>query len=215
MDALENWIASLREIGDGETLDEQLTYRYRLVGFGAEPWNEQRLAYAVDFLDHRLHRLTQGNWINREREVLWLLEHVSGLSDDACFDNVTDIKWCKPLLKRHLALLYYIEHRVEPFIDDERRPYFPPPRDPRDPSNTSYQLEYEETQAFRKGNRLLQQLEQLAVDDVEVAEVAGRARADGQMCFELPCFEFGVSKRVVEQVVEDLAQRLGVRQGDE
>ena len=26
MDALENWIASLREIGDGETLDEQLTY---------------------------------------------------------------------------------------------------------------------------------------------------------------------------------------------
>ena len=169
MDALENWIASLREIGDGETLDEQLTYRYRLVGFGAEPWNEQRLAYAVDFLDHRLHRLTQGNWINREREVLWLLEHVSGLSDDACFDNVTDIKWCKPLLKRHLALLYYIEHRVEPFIDDERRPYFPPPRDPRDPSNTSYQLEYEETQAFRKGNRLLQQLEQLAVDDVEVA----------------------------------------------
>ena len=169
MDALERWINSLREGADADALNEQLMYRYRLIGFGALPWTEQRMTYAKEFLDHRLYQLQQTNWINREREVLWLLGHVSKLTGASCFDESADATWCKPLVMRHLALLYLIEHHIEPFIDDERRPYYPSPRDPRDASNLASQLEYEESQAFRRGTRLLESLESMAPQDLEVS----------------------------------------------
>ena len=169
IDVLDNWIESLRRSGDNTALGNILTYRYRLVGFGAEIWTRERVAYAVDFLDHKLFELTQGNWLNREREILWLLEHVSSATDEACFQPTSSIEWCRPLAKRHLAALYFVEHRVTPFVEDQRELYFPPPRNLRDPSET-YRLEYEESRAIREGSRLLKRLEELAEsDDVEIA----------------------------------------------
>ena len=40
------------------------------------------------------------------------------------------------------------------------------------------------------------------VDDIEVAKIVGGARTDRQMCFELYGFKFGVSQRIVEQIIE-------------
>ena len=44
IDVLDNWIESLREIGDNTALGNILTYRYRLVGFGAEIWNRAAIS---------------------------------------------------------------------------------------------------------------------------------------------------------------------------
>jgi hypothetical protein len=168
MDALDSWIGNLRQRGDSDALNNILTYRYRLVGFGGEPWNGERVAYATDFLDQKLFELTQGSWINRERDILWLLDHLSNTTDSACFEPDSSIEWCRPLAKRYLAFLYLVEHRVDPFVQDQRDIYLPPPRALRDQSLT-YRLEYEESRASREGTRLLKRLEELAEEDNEVS----------------------------------------------
>ena len=38
IDALTDWITVLRRLGDSEGLSQQLSYRYRITGLGAESW---------------------------------------------------------------------------------------------------------------------------------------------------------------------------------
>ena len=157
IDPLNDWITVLRRLGDGEGLSQQLSYRYRITGLGAESWTDESLQYALEYYDHELSVLAVAQWYAIEREVLKFAEHLEDVVHRACRGDTVDIKACSALVKRRLQLLYLISFAVEPYVEDRQALPLYKPRVLQERSVTDEQLANIERGAFLTGVRMMKE----------------------------------------------------------
>ena len=171
IDALNDWIAVLRRLGDSEGLSQQLSYRYRITGLGAESWTDERLKYALEYYDHELSVLAVAQWYAMERDVLKFAEHLEDIVHRACRGDAVDVTACSALVKRRLQLLYLISFAVEPFVEDRQALPLYKPRVLEERSVTDEQLANIERGAFLTGVRMMKEAIELDSDndDLELA----------------------------------------------
>lgn len=118
--ALTEWIAVLRRTQRQDALIQQLNYRYRITGYGAAPWDADRLTFALEYLDQQLAVLSVATWRREESQVIKFTNHLESLVDDACGGSNADDRACFELVKRRLHLLYLVSYAVQPIIEDSR-----------------------------------------------------------------------------------------------
>ena len=171
IDALNDWITVLRRLGDSEGLSQQLSYRYRITGLGAESWTDERLKYALEYYDHELSVLAVAQWHAIQREVLKFAEHLEDVVHRACRGEMVDVTACSALVKRRLQLLYLISFAVEPYVDDRQALPLYKPRILEERSVTDEQLANIERGAFLTGVRMMKEAIELDSDndDLELA----------------------------------------------
>ncbi len=171
IDTLNDWITVLRRLGDSEGLSQQLSYRYRITGLGAESWTDRRLKYALEYYDHELSVLAVAQWYAIEREVLKFAEHLEDVVHRACRGEMVDVTACSALVKRRLQLLYLISFAVEPYVDDRQALPLYKPRILEERSVTDEQLANIEWGAFLTGVRMMKEAIELDSDndDLELA----------------------------------------------
>ena len=171
IDALNDWITVLRRLGDSEGLSQQLSYRYRITGLGAESWTDQRLKYALEYYDHELSVIAVAQWYAIEREVLKFAEHLEDVVHRACQGETVDVTACSALVKRRLQLLYLISFAVEPYVEDRQVLPLYKPRVLEERSVTDEQLANIVRGAFLTGVRMMKEAIELDSDndDLELA----------------------------------------------
>ena len=171
IDALNDWITVLRRLGDSEGLSQQLSYRYRIMGLGAESWTDERLKYALEYYDHELSVLAVAQWYAIEREVLKFAEHLEDVVHRACRGDTVDVTACSALVKRRLQLLYLISFAIEPYVQDRQALPLYKPRVLEERSVTDEQLANIERGAFLTGVRMMKEAIELDSDndDLELA----------------------------------------------
>ena len=171
IDALNDWITVLRRLGDSEGLSQQLSYRYRITGLGAESWTDERLKYALEYYDHELSVLAVAQWHAIQREVLKFAEHLEDVVHRACRGEMVDVTACSALVKRRLQLLYLISFAVEPYVEDRQALPLYKPRVLEERSVTDEQLANIERGAFLTGVRMMKEAIELDSDndDLELA----------------------------------------------
>ena len=171
IDALNDWITVLRRLGDSEGLSQQLSYRYRITGLGAESWTDERLKYALEYYDHELSVLAVAQWHAIQREVLKFAEHLEDVVHRACRGEMVDVTACSALVKRRLQLLYLISFAVEPYVEDRQVLPLYKPRVLEERSVTDEQLANIERGAFLTGVRMMKEAIELDSDndDLELA----------------------------------------------
>jgi hypothetical protein len=155
IDALNDWITVLRRLGDSEVLSQQLSYRYRITGMGAESWTDESLKFALEYYDHELSMLAAAQWYDIEREVLKFAEHLEDVVHRACRGDTVDVKACSALVKRRLQLLYLVSFAVEPYVEDRQALPLYKPRVLQERSVTDEQLANIERGAFLAGVRMM------------------------------------------------------------
>ena len=171
IDALNDWITVLRRLGDSEGLSQQLSYRYRITGLGAESWTDERLKYALEYYDHELSVLAVAQWHAIQREVLKFAEHLEDVVHRACRGEMVDVTACSALVKRRLQLLYLISFAVEPYVEDRQVLPLYKPRVLEERSVTDEQLANIVRGAFLTGVRMMKEAIELDSDndDLELA----------------------------------------------
>jgi hypothetical protein len=157
IDALNDWITVLRRLGDSEVLSQQLSYRYRITGLGAESWTDESLKFALEYYDHELSMLAVAQWYDIEREVLKFAEHLEDVVHRACRGDTVDVKACSALVKRRLQLLYLVSFAVEPYVEDRQALPLYKPRVLQERSVTDEQLANIERGAFLAGVRMMKE----------------------------------------------------------
>ena len=168
IDALNDWIAVLRRLGDSEVLSQQLSYRYRITGLGAESWTDESLKFALEYYDHELSVLAVAQWYDIEREVLKFAEHLEDVVHRACRGDTVDVKACSALVKRRLQLLYLISFAVEPYVEDRQALPLYKPRVLQERSVTDEQLANIERGAFLAGVRMMKEAIELDSENDEL-----------------------------------------------
>ena len=168
IDALNDWIAVLRRLGDSEVLSQQLSYRYRITGLGAESWTDESLKFALEYYDHELSVLAVAQWYDIEREVLKFAEHLEDAVHRACRGDTVDVKACSALVKRRLQLLYLISFAVEPYVEDRQALPLYKPRVLQERSVTDEQLANIERGAFLAGVRMMKEAIELDSENDEL-----------------------------------------------
>ena len=171
IDALNDWITVLRRLGDSEVLSQQLSYRYRITGLGAESWTDESLKFALEYYDHELSVLAAAQWYAIEREVFKFAEHLEDVVHRACRGDTVDVKACSALVTRRLQLLYLISFAIEPYVEDRRvRPLYEP-RGLQERSVLDEQFENIEHGAFLTGVRMMKEAIELDAesDELELA----------------------------------------------
>lgn len=166
--ALNDWITVLRRLGDSEGLSQQLSYRYRITGLGAQSWTDDRLKYALEYYDHELSVLAVAQWYAIEREVLKFAEHLEDVVHRACRGDTVDVKACSALVKRRLQLLYLISFAVEPYVENRQALPLYKPRVLEERSVTDEQLANIERGAFLTGVRMMKEAIELDSDNDEL-----------------------------------------------
>ena len=168
IDALNDWITVLRRLGDSEVLSQQLSYRYRITGLGAESWTDESLKFALEYYDHELSVLAVAQWYDIEREVLKFAEHLEDVVLRACRGDTVDVKACSALVKRRLQLLYLISFAVEPYVEDRQALPLYKPRVLQERSVTDEQLANIERGAFLAGVRMMKEAIELDSENDEL-----------------------------------------------
>jgi hypothetical protein len=168
IDALNDWITVLRRLGDSEVLSQQLSYRYRITGMGAESWTDESLKFALEYYDHELSMLAAAQWYDIEREVLKFAEHLEDVVHRACRGDTVDVKACSALVKRRLQLLYLVSFAVEPYVDDRQALPLYKPRVLQERSVTDEQLANIERGAFLAGVRMMKEAIELDSENDEL-----------------------------------------------
>ena len=168
IDALNDWITVLRRLGDSEVLSQQLSYRYRITGLGAESWTDESLKFALEYYDHELSVLAVAQWYDIEREVLKFAEHLEDAVHRACRGDTVDVKACSALVKRRLQLLYLISFAVEPYVEDRQALPLYKPRVLQERSVTDEQLANIERGAFLAGVRMMKEAIELDSENDEL-----------------------------------------------
>ena len=168
IDALNDWITVLRRLGDSEVLSQQLSYRYRITGLGAESWTDESLKFALEYYDHELSMLAVAQWYDIEREVLKFAEHLEDVVHRACRGDTVDVKACSALVKRRLQLLYLISFAVEPYVEDRQALPLYKPRVLQERSVTDEQLANIERGAFLAGVRMMKEAIELDSENDEL-----------------------------------------------
>ena len=168
IDALNDWITVLRRLGDSEVLSQQLSYRYRITGLGAESWTDESLKFALEYYDHELSVLAVAQWYDIEREVLKFAEHLEDVVHRACRGDTVDVKACSALVKRRLQLLYLISFAVEPYVEDRQALPLYKPRVLQERSVTDEQLANIERGAFLAGVRMMKEAIELDSENDEL-----------------------------------------------
>ena len=168
IDALNDWIAVLRRLGDSEVLSQQLSYRYRITGLGAESWTDESLKFALEYYDHELSVLAVAQWYDIEREVLKFAEHLEDAVHRACRGDTVDVKACSALVKRRLQLLYLISFAVERYVEDRQALPLYKPRVLQERSVTDEQLANIERGAFLAGVRMMKEAIELDSENDEL-----------------------------------------------
>ena len=168
IDALNDWITVLRRLGDSEVLSQQLSYRYRITGLGAESWTDESLKFALEYYDHELSVLAVAQWYDIEREVLKFAEHLEDVVHRACRGDTVDVKACSALVKRRLQLLYLISFSVEPYVEDRQALPLYKPRVLQERSVTDEQLANIERGAFLAGVRMMKEAIELDSENDEL-----------------------------------------------
>ena len=168
IDALNDWITVLRRLGDSEVLSQQLSYRYRITGLGAESWTDESLKFALEYYDHELSVLAVAQWYDIEREVLKFAEHLEDVVHRACRGDTVDVKACSALVKRRLQLLYLISFAVEPYVEDRQALVLYKPRVLQERSVTDEQLANIERGAFLAGVRMMKEAIELDSENDEL-----------------------------------------------
>ena len=168
IDALNDWITVLRLLGDSEVLSQQLSYRYRITGLGAESWTDESLKFALEYYDHELSVLAVAQWYDIEREVLKFAEHLEDAVHRACRGDTVDVKACSALVKRRLQLLYLISFAVEPYVEDRQALPLYKPRVLQERSVTDEQLANIERGAFLAGVRMMKEAIELDSENDEL-----------------------------------------------
>ena len=168
IDALNDWITVLRRLGDSEGLSQQLSYRYRITGLGAESWTDESLKFALEYYDHELSVLAIAEWYAIEREVLRFAEHLEDVVHRACRGDTVDVTACSALVKRRLQLLYLISFAVEPYVTERQALPMYKPRVLQERSVIDEQLENIERGAFLTGVRMMKEAIELDADNDEL-----------------------------------------------
>ena len=168
IDALNDWITVLRRLGDSEVLSQQLSYRYRITGLGAESWTDESLKFALEYYDHELSVLAVAQWYDIEREVLKFAEHLEDAVHRACRGDTVDVKACSALVKRRLQLLYLISFAVERYVEDRQALPLYKPRVLQERSVTDEQLANIERGAFLAGVRMMKEAIELDSENDEL-----------------------------------------------
>ena len=168
IDALNDWITVLRRLGDSEVISQQLSYRYRITGLGAESWTDESLKFALEYYDHELSVLAVAQWYDIEREVLKFAEHLEDVVHRACRGDTVDVKACSALVKRRLQLLYLISFAVEPYVEDRQALPLYKPRVLQERSVTDEQLANIERGAFLAGVRMMKEAIELDSENDEL-----------------------------------------------
>ena len=168
IDALNDWITVLRRLGDSEGLSQQLSYRYRITGLGAESWTDASLKFALEYYDHELSVLAIAEWYDIEREVLRFAEHLEDVVHRACRGDTVDVTACSALVKRRLQLLYLISFAVEPYVTERQALPMYKPRVLQERSVIDEQLENIERGAFLTGVRMMKEAIELDADNDEL-----------------------------------------------
>lgn len=168
IDALNDWITVLRRLGDSEVLSQQLSYRYRITGLGAESWTDESLKFALEYYDHELSMLAAAQWYDIEREVLKFAEHLEDVVHRACRGDTVDAKACSALVKRRLQLLYLVSFAVEPYVEDRQALPLYKPRVLQERSVTDEQLANIERGAFLAGVRMMKEAIELDSENDEL-----------------------------------------------
>lgn len=168
IDALNDWITVLRRLGDSEVLSQQLSYRYRITGLGAESWTDESLKFALEYYDHELSILAVAQWYDIEREVLKFAEHLEDVVHRACRGDTVDVKACSALVKRRLQLLYLVSFAVEPYVEDRQALPLYKPRVLQERSVTDEQLANIERGAFLAGVRMMKEAIELDSENDEL-----------------------------------------------
>lgn len=168
IDALNDWITVLRRLGDSEVLSQQLSYRYRITGLGAETWTDESLRFALEYYDHELSMLAVAQWYDIEREVLKFAEHLEDVVHRACRGDTVDVKACSALVKRRLQLLYLVSFAVEPYVEDRQALPLYKPRVLQERSVTDEQLANIERGAFLAGVRMMKEAIELDSENDEL-----------------------------------------------
>ena len=168
IDALNDWITVLRRLGDSEVLSQQLSYRYRITGLGAESWTDESLKFALEYYDHELSMLAVAQWYDIEREVLKFAEHLEDVVHRACRGDTVDVKACSALVKRRLQLLYLVSFAVEPYVEDRQALPLYKPRVLQERSVTDEQLANIERGAFLAGMRMMKEAIELDSENDEL-----------------------------------------------
>jgi hypothetical protein len=168
IDALNDWITVLRRLGDSEVLSQQLSYRYRITGMGAESWTDESLKFALEYYDHELSMLAAAQWYDIEREVLKFAEHLEDVVHRACRGDTVDVKACSALVKRRLQLLYLVSFAVEPYVEDRQALPLYKPRVLQERSVTDEQLANIERGAFLAGVRMMKEAIELDSENDEL-----------------------------------------------
>jgi hypothetical protein len=168
IDALNDWITVLRRLGDSEVLSQQLSYRYRITGLGAESWTDESLKFALEYYDHELSMLAVAQWYDIEREVLKFAEHLEDVVHRACRGDTVDVKACSALVKRRLQLLYLVSFAVEPYVEDRQALPLYKPRVLQERSVTDEQLANIERGAFLAGVRMMKEAIELDSENDEL-----------------------------------------------
>ena len=166
--ALNDWITVLRRLGDSEGLSQQLLYRYRITGFGAESWTDESLKFALEYYDHELSVLAVAQWYAIEREVLKFAKHLEDTVHRACRGDTVDVKACSALVKRRLQLLYLISFAIEPHLEGRQALPIYKPRVLQERSVTNEQLANIERGAFPTGVRMMKEAIQLDAENEEL-----------------------------------------------
>ena len=168
IDALNDWITVLRRLGDSEVLSQQLSYRYRITGMGAESWTDESLKFALEYYDHELSMLAAAQWYDIEREVLKFAEHLEDVVHRACRGDTVDGKACSALVMRRLQLLYLVSFAVEPYVEDRQALPLYKPRVLQERSVTDEQLANIERGAFLAGVRMMKEAIELDSENDEL-----------------------------------------------
>jgi hypothetical protein len=155
LSALTDWIAVLRRMGNQTALVQQLDYRYRITGYGAAPWDDDRLTYALQYFDYQLALLAVSEWRREESQVIKLAKHLEGIVEAACGGSNANRQACLQLTKRRLQLLYLISFAVQPITADPHLSPFNTQRELNEPTISEEKLLSIHRNAYQTGVKML------------------------------------------------------------
>ena len=174
---LERIIELMRDSGDREELANQIDYFYRLLGRGAKPWTDQRLAASVRWLSVHSELLASYSWGGRESDVLFVIDHGADLVSEVCEDPAWAGRWCKELTLSVLKLYYLLDYRIDPLVVDEfgvaQDRYNSPYQQSMDESPGEYRLRSRERSLGTKARGMLDRALELMPDDDELRVAKG------------------------------------------
>lgn len=116
---VERMLGLLRRTGDLEGLGSRVEYLYRLSGYGQPPYSAERIDVAQRWLQVQIELLMASGPTVNDAELLDTYQQTQPLVDTLCTHQEWQQTACKPLTLTFLNLLYILDYRVNPVIEEQ------------------------------------------------------------------------------------------------